>query len=67
MLSFREWLDISGVGGRLEVLKSWIQVGLAALNGLKRFDQRSRALMEARLINAGIRMQLACQPMGAHG
>ena len=57
VLSFREWLAISGVDGRLEVLKSWIQCrSCVALNGLKRFDQCSRALLEAGLINAGIRM-----------
>ena len=49
-----------------EVLKSWIDVDLAALNGLKRMDQGSLAFLEAGFINAGIRMQLPCQSLGAH-
>ena len=46
-------------------MKPWIHVGLAALNGLKRFDQHSRTFLEAGLINAGISMQLPCQSLGA--
>ena len=65
VLSFRKWLAIRWVWGSIELNQSWIDVDLAALNGFKCMDQGSIALLQAGFINAGIRMQLLCQSLGA--